>query len=57
VPVQVSAKSQAPAEERQTVVAERFEQLPTVPERLHASQAPPQAVLQHTPSTQLPVLH
>ncbi len=31
--------------------------VPTLPATLHASQAPPQAVLQHTPSTQLPLPH
>jgi hypothetical protein len=33
------------------------EQVPTLPLRLHASQAPPHAVLQQTPSAQLPELH
>ena len=32
-------------------------QVPTVPARLQASHAPPQAVLQQTPSTQLPEVH
>ncbi len=32
-------------------------QVPTLPVRLQASQAPAQAVLQHTPSTQLPLTH
>jgi hypothetical protein len=32
-------------------------QVPTEPVRLHASQAPPHAVLQQTPSTQLPEAH
>jgi hypothetical protein len=31
--------------------------VPTLPGRLQESQAPPQAVLQHTPSTQLPLPH
>ena len=31
--------------------------VPTLPSRLQASQAPPHAVLQHTPSTQLPLPH
>ena len=35
----------------------RFAQVPTEPERSHASQAPPQAVSQQTPSTQLPEVH
>jgi hypothetical protein len=37
--------------------AVRTAQVPTEPVRLQASQAPPQAVLQHTPSTQLPEVH
>jgi len=32
-------------------------QVPTLPAMLHASQAPPQAVLQHTPSTHWPLPH
>ena len=32
-------------------------QVPTVPARLHRLQAPAHAVLQHTPSTQLPAAH
>ena len=32
-------------------------QVPTLPARLHASQAAPQAVLQQTPSAQKPLLH
>jgi hypothetical protein len=32
-------------------------QVPSEPARLQASQAPAQAVLQHTPSTQLPLAH
>jgi hypothetical protein len=31
--------------------------VPTLPGKLQESQAPPQAVLQHTPSTQLPLPH
>jgi hypothetical protein len=31
--------------------------VPTLPGRLQASQAPPQAVLQHTPSTHWPLPH
>lgn len=31
--------------------------VPTLPSRLHASHCPLQPVLQHTPSTQLPLLH
>jgi hypothetical protein len=31
--------------------------VPTIPVRLHASKAPLHAVLQHTPSTQLPLTH
>jgi hypothetical protein len=31
--------------------------VPTLPATLHASHAPPHAVLQHTPSTQLPLPH
>jgi hypothetical protein len=34
--------------------AETGEQVPTLPARSQASQAPPHAVLQQTPSTQLP---
>lgn len=56
-PVQVSATSQAPAEARQIVAAVKKVQVPMLPETLHASQAPPHAVLQHTPSTQLPDVH
>jgi hypothetical protein len=33
------------------------EHVPTLPGTLHALQAPAQAVLQHTPSTQLPLPH
>jgi hypothetical protein len=32
-------------------------QVPTLPATLQASQEPPHAVLQHTPSTQLPLPH
>jgi hypothetical protein len=32
-------------------------QVPTEPATLHASHAPPQAVLQQNPSMQLPLLH
>ena len=32
-------------------------QVPTLPEMLHASQSPPQATLQHTPSVQMPLVH
>lgn len=56
-PVHSSAGSQPPALARQTVLAELFVQVPTVPARLHESHAPPQPVLQQTPSTQLPELH
>jgi hypothetical protein len=35
----------------------RTAQVPTEPTRLHASQALPHAVLQQTPSTQLPEAH
>jgi hypothetical protein len=31
--------------------------MPTLPARLHASHAPPQAALQHTPSTHWPLPH
>ncbi len=34
-----------------------FVHVPTVPARLHAAHVPPHAVLQHTPSTQLPLEH
>ncbi len=37
--------------------AGRLAQVPTLPVRLQALQAPAQAVLQHTPSTQLPLTH
>jgi hypothetical protein len=37
--------------------AVRTEQVPTEPATLQASQAPPHAVLQQTPSTQLPEAH
>lgn len=56
-PVQFSATSQGPPEARQTVAAVFGVQVPTVPERLHASQVPPHAVLQQTPSTQFPEVH
>ena len=46
------AQAGAPA-----VPAELLVQVPTLPARLQASQAPAQAVLQHTPSTQLPATH
>ncbi len=39
------------------VPATRTAQVPTEPVTLHASQAPPHAVLQQTPSTQLPERH
>lgn len=32
-------------------------QVPTSPARLQKSQEPPQALLQHTPSAQLPLAH
>jgi len=37
--------------------AESGVHVPTLPATLHASHALPQAVLQHTPSTQLPLPH
>jgi hypothetical protein len=57
VPVQVSGTSHGPAPGRQTVLAGLLLHVPTLPARLQASQAPLHAVLQHTPSTQLPELH
>ena len=57
-PVQNSAGSHTPAEPRHCTVEGTMLHVPTLPGRLHASQAPPlQAVLQHTPSTQLPLRH
>jgi len=56
-PVQFSAASHRPLDARQTVAAVFGVHVPTVPERLQASQAPPHAVLQQTPSMQLPEVH
>ena len=63
-PVQVSAASQEPAEARQTVLGDRLLQVPFWAAPAAVLQAwqsevspPPQAVLQQTPSTQLPEEH
>jgi hypothetical protein len=40
-----------------TLPADTGLHVPTLPARLQASHEPPQAVLQHTPSTQLPLPH
>lgn len=56
-----SSWSHAPAAGRHTVVDGSSVQLPSEPGTLHAWQSeltpPPQAVLQQTPSTQLPLEH
>jgi hypothetical protein len=60
-PLHTSAGSHTPCEARQTVFAAKFVQIPGEPGRLQAWQSlaspPPQAVLQHMPSTQLPLVH
>ena len=58
LPVQFSAGSHWPPEERQTLEAGLKAQVPILPARLQASQSPPlQLVLQQTLSTQLPLEH
>ena len=57
LPEQYSAASQTSAAARHWTEGGRKVQVPTVPVRLHASHEPEQAVLQHTPSTQLPLRH
>lgn len=56
-PVQNSGRSHTVAAGRQLKLADWNEHVPTDPLRLHASHAPPQAVLQQTPSMQLPETH
>ncbi len=57
-PEQNSAGSHTPAEPRHCTVEGTMLHVPTLPGRLQESQAPPlHAVLQHTPSTQLPLPH
>jgi hypothetical protein len=53
VPLQVESPHSLPG----SVPAVEMVQLPTVPAALQASQAPPHAPLQHTPSAQEPELH
>ena len=57
LPLQLSAASQTPPEARHCVPAGRGLQAPGAVGRLHAWQSfgspPPQAALQHTPSTQM----
>jgi hypothetical protein len=60
VPSQRSGASQVPVDGRHSTVLPEMLQVPTLPARLHTWQsiAPlPQAVLQHTPSTQVPLTH
>jgi hypothetical protein len=61
LPSQASGASHTPAAARQTVPCETGEHFPALPFRLHAWQSvvtpPPHALLQHTPSTQLPFTH
>jgi len=56
-PVHCSAASQGPPEALHTVAADCSVQVPMLPVRLQASQAPLHAVVQQTPSTQLPEVH
>jgi len=57
VPLHVSATSQTPADARQVVPLATGEQVPTLPLRLQAPQPELQAVSQHTPFVQNPVVH
>jgi hypothetical protein len=60
-PSHCSGASQGPAEPRHSMLDPRMLHTPSVPARLQAWQSviepPPQAPLQQTPSTQLPVRH
>lgn len=57
VPSQVSSSSQGPLTGRHNVDAGSGVQVPTLPATLHASHAPAQGLLQHTPSTHWPDWH
>ncbi len=60
MPSQRSGASHVPVEGRHSTVLPEMVQVPTLPVRLHTWQsfAPlPQVELQHTPSTQFPVMH